>query len=412
MMNKINLLCLLCLLSGCAVLTEKSNQTLLDEIIDMNDDVQDVEDGLVPPDVLDRANEIEAEARVIGRLSGEANQANAQGERDRQQISLLMDGDPRRAIRQSAGTAMSSLLLIDDINSTLETLIFQGRQADELADIVVDQSVGLLANAVGMFASGPFAPIVTIAGLGVSALLQAIFGDTEERIEQYTDLRDQQVFHLIDTTRELATRTRSEAYDTTNFVNELSPQSRNAYYAELARIESRDRVNMAEGRAPQIMIPPTTPEEATALAVRSEGQARLLQTNLRDELNGFLVPPTMSEINSYASRTGVNTIEASAFLNRQAQADAFVRARAFINDIYANIWWTSRFFERQLEALAAVGDRPTMVEREDPDRPGETRLVTAFQALEEDQDQMIALHEEMTQIHASYASAGTCPGIQ
>ncbi|MEZ5552112.1 MAG: hypothetical protein R3E82_14540 [Pseudomonadales bacterium] len=393
-------------------MTANSNQTLLDEIIDMNDDVQDVEDGLVPAAVLDRANEIEAEARVIGRLSGEASQEKAQGEHDREKIAELVDTDPRRATRQTAGAAMSSLLLIDDINSTLETLYFSGRQADELADIVVDRSVGLLTNAVGMFVSGPFAPVVAIGGFGVSALLQAIFGDTEQRIAQYTDLRDQQVHQLIQETRLLATRTRLEANAMTNFVNELSPQSRNAYYTELSLIEARDRANMADGRAPQIMIPPTTPEEATALAVRSEGRARLLQTNLQDELNGFLVPPTEEEVWDYATRMVVPTHTAQVLLEQRALADAFVRARAFITEMYADIWWTSRFFERQLEALAAVGDRPTMVEREDPDRPGETRLVTAFQALEEDQDQMIALHEEMTQIHASYASAGTCPGIQ
>lgn len=396
------------LLAGCATFTAASNQTLLEEIIDMNADVQAVGSEGVPADVLSRADEIEDEARALGRLSTAASQANAVGEQDRNEIALRLESTPYRATIETAGTVMGALRNIAAINLKLEELIFDGRQAEALASLVLDQSIDLLTQSLGSLVSGPFAPLVTIAGMGVGALLEAIFGDTEERIEQYTELRDQQVINLVQQTQVLATRTRSQANDMTDFVNTLSDQSRTAYYAELSLIEARDRANMSELRAPQIMPMPTTAEEVAALAVRNESRARLLQNNLQDELSGFYVPPSEEDI----QRQGIaDRNQARAFAERQARADAFLRARAFMNEMYADIWWTSRFFERQMEALAAVRDRPTMVERDDPNRSGETVQMTATRALVEDEQRMIALHSEMSQIHAGYAGT-TCAGIQ
>ena len=127
------------------------------------------------------------------------------------------------------------------------------------------------------------------------------------------------------------------------------------------------------------------------------------------------------EIARYYERTGNQALAEQAYLKaieldnrfnaaRMNLANAFLLARETINEMYANVWWISRFFQRQTEALAALRDRPTHVERDDPNRPGETRMVTATQALLEDERRMIALHSEMEVINAQYGAP--CPGIQ
>ncbi|MBX3705483.1 MAG: hypothetical protein KF911_02535 [Pseudomonadales bacterium] len=402
-------------LSGCATFAPASTQTLLAEIIEMNGEVQDLGSESVPDDVLARASEIEAEARAIGAASTAASQANAIGQQDRERIGMLVESDPRRSIRQTAGDVMGMLQSIDLINERLEYLVLDGRPAEELAQEGLRRSVGMIGQLAASFVGGPFAPVINIAALGLGALFAEAFDDTSERIERYTDQREMNTIFLVQQAELLARITPDESRQTTAFVNTLSEDARRAYYAELARLESEDLANLGQGRAPPIEVMPTTPEEAAALAVRNAARASELQRNMRDDLAGFYVAPTdeqMDEALMGMDRSGPNVAMARATLERQAMADAFIRTRQYLNEIYADVWWTSRFFERQMEALAAVRDRPTMVARDDPQRPGETVMIPATSALVQDERRMVALHGEMTAIHDQYVGAAACLGVQ
>jgi hypothetical protein len=369
----------------------------------MNGDVQAAGPEHVPDDVLARADAIEVEARAIAAATSAASQANATGAQDRTRIAALVESEPRRATIQAAGDVLGALAGIEAINEQLEYLVLDGRSAEDLAQLVLGESMKLVGKGAASLVGGPFAPLIGAAALGIGALIDAITGDTEERIEQYTDLREQQTMFLVQQAQLLATRAQNDTREMQAFVDSLSEDSRQAYYAEMARLTARDQAYMAEGRAPPIQIMPSTAEETVALATRSAGRTSFLQQSLRDDLAGFYEPPDLSQITAMGDPTS-----ARLSLERQAMADAFVRARDYINGIYADVWWTSRFFERQLEALAAVRDRPTMVEREDPASPGAVIEIPATTALVQDERRMVTLHREMTAIHDQYGGIAAC----
>ncbi|NJN51077.1 MAG: hypothetical protein HC809_04160 [Gammaproteobacteria bacterium] len=141
-----------------------------------------------------------------------------------------------------------------------------------------------------------------------------------------------------------------------------------------------------------------------ALTADAQSRAESLRRAFDNDLDEFYVAPTTEQINA---QPGTDYTLKLAAAVQEAKLAAIARVRTELEAIYSSAYWSARYYDRQLQALAAVRDEPTLVARPDPDNPGQMLPPRpATEVLEEDEERLLALQQEMSAMHGKFSCSG------